>query len=148
MIPSKNCISLIKQWEGCRLESYADVGGVITVGWGTTGPGLQEGLIISQNTADAMLTGHIREIGLSLTDLVGNSLSQNQFDACTCFVYNIGFPAFKSSTILKLLKSKDFKNAALEFLKWDHVHGVVVPGLLARRQAEKDLFTASPSFSQ
>lgn len=140
MIPSKNCISLIKQWEGCRLESYADVRGVWTIGWGTTGPGIQEGLTISQNTADAILTGHVRELGLSLTDLLGNSLSQNQFDACTCFVYNVGLPAFRTSTMLRLLKAKDFPNAALEFLKWDHVHGKVIPGLLARRQSEQALF--------
>lgn len=140
MIPSKNVIDLIKRWEGCVLEAYEDVGGIWTIGWGTTGPGIQEGLTITQTTADSMLLGHIRELGLSLTDLVGNSLSQNQFDACICLIYNIGMGAFRKSTLLKLLKAKDFKEASLQFSLWNHVQGKVVTGLTNRRAAERALF--------
>lgn len=140
MVPSKNAIDLIKKFEGCKLEAYEDLGGVWTIGWGTTGPGIVEGLKISQNTADAMLVGHVREIGLSLTDLVGRDLNQNHFDSLTCFAYNLGMPALRKSTLLKKVKAKDLKGAAEEFLKWDHVGGRQVAGLTRRREAEQKLF--------
>lgn len=140
MIPSKNATDLIRKYEGCVLESYEDSGGVWTIGWGTTGPGIQEGLRISQATADAMLIGHVREIGLSLTDLVANILNQNQFDACICLTYNIGMHAFRTSTLLKLLRTRDFPSASLEFPKWDKVDGRVLEGLSHRRLAELALF--------
>lgn len=138
MIPSKNAVDFIKKWEKCKLEAYEDGRGIWTIGWGTTGPGIVEGLRISQNTADAMFIGHVREIGLSLTDLVGNILNQNQFDALTSFCYNVGLGAFRTSTLLRLIRAKDFPNAVLEFPKWDHPTSL--PGLLARRKAEMALF--------
>lgn len=140
MIPSGNAIVLIKKFEGCRLEAYQDIGGVWTIGWGTTGPGIQEGLHITQPTADSMLIGHVREVGLDLTPLVYNLLNQNQFDACISLIYNIGLTAFKSSTLLKLIKSRDMVSASLEFPKWDKVHGIISQGLLSRRLSEKALF--------
>lgn len=39
--------------EGCRLTAYRDQGGVWTIGWGHTGPGVVEGLTCSQEQADA-----------------------------------------------------------------------------------------------
>lgn len=140
MIPSGNALDLIKRFEGCILEAYQDAAGVWTIGWGTTGVGIVEGLVISQATADAMLLGHIREVGLDLTDMFANQLKQNQFDALTSFVYNIGFNAFKQSTMCRLLKAKQYADAANEFPRWNHCAGQVLPGLTARREAEQSLF--------
>lgn len=143
MVPSRNALDLIKKFEGCKLESYKDSGGVWTVGWGTTGPGIVEGLTVTQGVADAMLLGHIREIALDITPLVKLIPNQNQFDAIICLTYNIGVGAFKASTLLKCLLTRQFDKVAEEFLKWNHVHGKVVAGLTARRQAERSLFLQS-----
>lgn len=140
MIPSRNALDLIKKFEGCRLEAYQDIGGVWTVGWGTTGPGITEGLRVSQGVADAMLLGHIREIALDVSPLVKLIPNQNQFDAIICLSYNIGVGALKTSTLLKCLLNRQFDRVAEEFLKWNHVHGTVISGLTRRRQAEHDLF--------
>lgn len=141
MIPSQKAIDLIKQFEGCRLRAYQDSGGIWTIGWGTTGPGIQEGLGISQATADSMLMGHVREIGLALTDILGNFLlNQNQLDALTSFCYNVGLTAFRLSTMCKLIKAQDMTGASAEFTRWDHVDGVVSEGLLRRRMSEQALF--------
>lgn len=140
MIPSRNCIDLIKQFEGCVLTAYPDIRGIWTIGWGTTGPGIQEGLTITQATADAMLVGHIREVALDVTPLVRLIPNQNQFDAIISLAYNIGVGAFKSSTLLKCLLNRQFDLAADEFLKWDHSGGQVIAGLFNRRTAERSLF--------
>lgn len=142
MVPSKNCLDLIKKFEGCKLAAYQDVAGIWTIGYGTTGPGIREGLQISQGTAEAMLLEHVRSVGIGLLDLIGrrNLLNQNQFDALTCFIYNIGIGNFKSSTCLKDLLANKVEEAATEILRWDKVHGKQVQGLTARRLAEHALF--------
>jgi lysozyme len=140
LVPSNNAIDLIKRFEGCVLEAYQDSKGLWTIGWGTRGPGIQEGLTIKQATADAMLLGHAREVGLVLTELVGFILRQDSFDACTSFVYNVGAGAFGKSTMLRLIKARDLEGASKEFAKWDLSGGMPLPGLEARREAERLLF--------
>lgn len=144
MIASKEAEDLIKQFEGCHLNAYKCPAGVWTIGWGTTGPGIREGLVISQHTADVMLKAHIQDIALDLTDLVGNSLRQHQFDALVAFIYNIGLGAFKKSTMLSLIKRGKMDEAALEFDKWVKAAGKTLPGLVKRRKAEKTLFIGVP----
>ncbi len=151
MTPSKNCLDLIKRFEGLRLEAYQCPAGVWTIGYGTTGPGIKEGLCISERMAEAMLSGHIKEIGIQMSDLLGRQgllsygggLSQNQFDALTSFVYNIGIGAFKGSTMFGFLRKKQYRDAANEFLRWDMASGKHVEGLKARREQEKLLFDLS-----
>lgn len=144
MVPSRNVIDLIKRFEGCKLEAYQDQADIWTVGYGTTGPGIVEGLTISQSTAEGMLLGHVKEVGLSLTDLIKVSLGQNMFDACVSLAYNIGMGNFRKSTLLQLINANDRQQAADEFLKWDHarIRGVetIDQGLLSRRAAERALF--------
>lgn len=140
MRASGNAITLIKQFEGCKLEAYQDQAGVWTIGYGSTGPGIREGLTISQKVADGMLLGDVSWLSQDLSKLVGINVNQNGFDALVSFVYNIGLGAFKNSTMLKLILQHKIQEAALEFSKWDHVNGVVNEGLLTRRLAEQKLF--------
>lgn len=145
MIASKEAEELIKQFEGCHLKAYKDAVGIWTIGWGTTGPGIQDGLVISQSTADSMLKAHIQDIALDLTDLLKpKSLKQHQFDALVCFIYNIGLGAFKKSTMLALIKRDKMAEAASEFDRWVKAGGKELPGLVRRRKAEKELFIGVP----
>ena len=138
---SNNGISLIKKFEGCRLTSYQDVGKVWTVGWGSTGPHIGQGLTISQAQADAWLREDIDKFAVGVADALKVSVNQNQFDALVSFAYNVGLGAFRSSTLLKLLNDKaDANVVASEFLKWVNVDGVPYDGLKNRRNAEKGLF--------
>lgn len=141
MRASKNALDLVKQFESCRLYAYEDQGGVWTVGWGTTGPGINERTSVSQGIADAMLKSDIAQLGEHITPLVGLITNQDQFDALVSLVYNIGITAFKNSTMLKKIRAHDLKGAAEEFDKWVHVHKVVSDGLVRRRKAEKALFS-------
>lgn len=67
-------------------------------------------------------------------------LNQNQFDALVSFEYNIGYNAFKTSTLLKLLNQKKYKEAAEQFLVWNKGGGKILAGLVRRREKEKALF--------
>ena len=72
------------------------------------------------------------------------SLNQNQFDALASFCFNVGLGAFEKSTLFARLKAGDLPGAASQFARWVHGGGKVLPGLVTRRAAERDLFLEQP----
>lgn len=140
MRASSKAEDIIKRFEECRLKAYKCPAGVWTIGWGTTGKGIKEGLVITQPTADNMLKAHIMDLSLELTDIFGKKLEQNEFDAIVSFVYNIGMGAFRKSTMCHLLLEGKTAEASKEFERWVYASGKKLPGLVKRREAEKDLF--------
>ena len=54
-------IALIKSFEGCILKSYLDQGGVWTIGWGHTGDDVSEGLVWTQDQADAAFLSDLHD---------------------------------------------------------------------------------------
>jgi lysozyme len=131
---------LIKGFEGCRLKAYQDVGGVWTCGWGSTGPDVGPNTVWTQAQADSRLEHVVTAVESVVKSLVHVTLSENQLAALVCFAYNVGTSALGGSTLLKKLNAGDPRGASDEFIKWDHVKGKVVPGLLNRRHAERALF--------
>jgi len=99
---------------------------------------------ISITRAKQILKSDIKSAESTINGAVTVQLNQNQYDALVSFVFNVGGPKFRSSTMLKLINSKQFNNAANEFLKWNKmtIAGKLVPikGLYNRRIAEKHLF--------
>jgi lysozyme len=69
-------------------------------------------------------------------------LTPNQFDALVLLAYNIGAPAFRSSTLVRLLNAGDYAGAAAQFPRWVYASGVVNTTLVARRDRERNLFEA------
>lgn len=137
-------IELLKQFEGCELEAYQDIAGIWTIGYGHTGPDVQEGMKISESDAEAILRQDLKSREKAIERLVHVPLNQNEFDALVSFVYNVGEGALKGSTALKRLNKGDRVGAAEALTWWNKatVNGVLreVKGLTRRRQAEKALF--------
>ena len=133
---SSNGLHLTEQFEGCQCLAYKDQGGVLTIGYGHTGPDVLPGMFISHEQAEAFLMQDIQHAADTVNRLVKVPLTQSEFDALTDFVFNCGSGNFLKSTLLGLLNRGDFAGAALEFDKWDKCNGQVVAGLLRRRQAE------------
>lgn len=150
MKTSKNGIKFLKNEEGCKLYAYDDMTGVpvkaggicrgtLTIGVGHTGKDVYPGQTITDAQAEEILAKDIISRENIINSLVKVPLTQNQFDALVSFVYNIGESAFKNSTMLKLINSKNFKAAAEQFALWHRGNGV--PHLLDnRRKREKTLF--------
>jgi lysozyme len=136
-------LTLTKNFEGCRLSAYADQGGVWTIGYGHTGPGVHAGLTITQDQADIFLQSDTAGAVACVNKLVTGPIVQCQFDALVDFAFNLGCACLATSTLLRAVNAGDFAGAANEFLRWDHVGGMVVPGLLRRRQAESQMFLAA-----
>jgi len=145
---------LIESFEGCRLEPYADVVGVWTVGFGHTGPDVFEGCDpISQQQADQLLAADLQKFESAVNGMVADQTSQQQFDGLCSFAYNLGEGALRSSSLLRFHNAGDYTAAAAEFGKWNHAGGQVLPGLTRRRAAEAAVYStgtysADPAPSQ
>jgi lysozyme len=132
--------ALTKKFEGLRLTAYQDQVNVWTIGYGHTGPDVHGGLTITEAYADTLLTRDLGGAVACVHHVVTADLAQCQFDALVDFVFNLGCGSLRGSTLLRHVNAGEFDLAAPQFLLWEHAGGVVVPGLLARRRAEMELF--------
>ncbi len=133
-------IQLVKDFEGCKLTAYRDVGGLLTIGYGHTGPDVKDGLEWTQEQADLVFNKDLGKIEAQVDHLTPTTINENQFSALVSFTYNLGSKRLQNSTLLKLLFENDFEGAAKEFLKWDKAAGKIDEGLQRRRIAEQELF--------
>lgn len=142
-------LTLIKQFEGCRLTPYRDSAGIPTIGYGTIE--YPSGIAVTMNDpplTEAKATDILcYQIGLksrAIAPMLQRPASSHQAAAMLCLTYNIGTAAFRSSTVLKKFNASDPGGAADAFLMWDKatVDGqhVVIQGLHNRRVAERTIF--------
>jgi lysozyme len=116
---SEEGISLIKNYEGCKLEAYQDSVGVWTIAYGHT-KDVKDGDKINQDEAEHLLQEEMPEYEGYINDMVKVPLDQCQFDALVCWVYNLGVPE--------------------QIKRWNKAGGVILGGLVKRREAEANLF--------
>lgn len=143
--------ALIQSFESCELTAYRDGGGVLTIGWGHTGPDVHEGRTITQERADELFEVDIARFEQGVTGLLTVAVTQNQFDALVSFAYNVGLDidedtkaeGLGDSTLLRKLNAGDAAGAAAEFSKWCKDNGKIIAGLVRRRKAEAGLFLST-----
>jgi len=136
---SQEGLSLIKKFEGCKLEAYKCAANVWTIGYGST-KGVKEGMEISQERAEMLLLEDVEMFENSVNKLVEVSLEQNQFDALVSWTFNLGSTNLKNSTLLKVLNDKDYEGVPAQIKRWNKAGGQVKQGLIRRREAEALLF--------
>lgn len=146
---TETTLSLIREFEGFRAQSYRDAVGIWTIGYGTTGSaGLgitpRAGLSISQPEAERLLFLALERFAAQIRPGLKIDLTENQFGALLSLAYNIGPEAFLRSTLLKELNAGRFDRAADQFLVWTKASGRHLPGLKRRRAAERALFLSPP----
>jgi GH24 family phage-related lysozyme (muramidase) len=136
---SKAGLSLIKEFEGCRLTSYTCAAGVLTIGYGSTGPHVTPGKTITQAEADALLLKDVARFEKGVDDLITVPLKQCQFDALVSFAFNCGNGALEESTLRKRLNAGEDPNtvAKEELPRWTNKG---LAGLVRRRTAEVNMF--------
>ena len=131
---------MIKKWEGLRLKAYLCPAGVPTIGYGWT-HGVKLGDVITREEAERLLHLELEEkVYPAIKKYVKKQLTQNQFDAICSFVYNVGVGAFTRSTILRKINLGLIDEASDEFGRWIWAKGKKQPGLISRREEEKELF--------
>jgi lysozyme len=136
---TRNGLSIIRQFEGCKLKAYLCPAGVWTIGWGRTA-NVKRGDICSQEQADKWLVQEYDAFEKKVRALVKVPVTANQLGALVSFAYNIGTGALGSSTLLKKLNAGDYAGAAGQFARWNKAGGRILAGLTKRRAAEATLF--------
>ena len=130
---------LVKRFEGSKLKAYQDSTGVWTIGVGHTGKDVWAGLTWTQAEVDMHLTLDLQDAQHSLMLYSPALQNPGTIEALTSFVFNLGIGSYRISTLCKYINAFLWDMAKLEIVKWDHAGGVVVPGLLIRRQMEASL---------
>lgn len=140
---SNNCINLIKKYEGCKLQAYQDSVGVWTIGYGHTS-GVKMGDLITQQKAEEYLLKDL----LKFEDNVRKynniyHFNQNQFDALVSFAYNVG-------SINRLIDNgkRNIDQISSAMLLYNKAGGKIVPGLVKRREEERELFIKMDNVKQ
>jgi lysozyme len=77
----------------------------------------------------------------AMNKVIKVAINKNQQLALLSLRYNIGGPAFDGSTLLRELNSGNYTGAALRFAEWRLSEGKISPGLVARRERERQLFS-------
>jgi lysozyme len=144
MKPSKNCIDLIKKFEGFRDKAYLCPANVVTIGFGSTtwadGKKIKMGEVISMDGAEKLLA---IDLGKRVKALEGLNINQNQIDSLLSFIYNVGVGAFKRSTLLRKVKANPQDSTIHdEFMRWVNKGSPFEKGLKRRRTAESNLYFA------
>jgi lysozyme len=152
-------LALIKSFESLRLRAYDDATGkdvppgsrakgILTIGYGHTGPDVFVGQIITPLQAEALLATDLAEVERGVNRLVSVDLTQYQFDALVSFAFNCGLDidvdtraeGLGDSSLLRYVNAGKFDLAYNEFPKWNKDNGKVLAGLVRRRAAERTLF--------
>ena len=157
LVLGQDDLTLTKDSENCKLTAYPDPasplargtgpsGAPWTIGWGHTGPEVHQGLVWTQDQADAQLLTDMQRVEANVRSVVQMQLTQDEFAALCDFTFNVGCSAFDTSTLLKKLNAYDLEGAIAEFAKWNLAGGVVLNGLIKRRDGEKALFILGSNF--
>lgn len=78
----------------------------------------------------------------SVARLIKTPLTINERSALISLTYNIGSGNFQGSTLRAMVNREESEDAANEFWKWRRSNGVILAGLVSRREAERALFVA------
>jgi lysozyme len=163
---SKAGIDLMHRFEGCRNRPYLCPAHIWTIGYGhvlyqnqialpvarTEGKNVpmirkemplkpEHNRVWSKDEIEALFAKDValfeRGVLRLAPSLAGN---QGAFDACVSFAYNAGLGNFQRSQIRMRINRGDMEGAAEQFMTWVKGGGKVLPGLVKRRIAEKNLF--------
>lgn len=132
-------LELIGNAESCRRDPYVCPAGVITDGIGNT-HGVKPGVRKTDEQIAKDWQANILEAEKCVNAYGnGKSLSDNTFSAVTSITFNCGCGTMRTSTLFKKLQQGEIKQACEQFPRWVYGGGKVLPGLVTRREAEKQL---------
>ena len=132
------CVGCVASFEGLRTVAYMDPVGIPTVCFGET-DGVRLGDKYTVEECRAMLGGRVAEFGAAVDRCVKVELPPARKAALVSFAYNVGVSAFCGSTLVRKLNSGDVYGACNELPRWDKAGGIRWPGLVKRREQERQL---------
>ncbi len=145
--PNEAGLAIIRHFESWSPRVYRCPAGVATIGYGSTF-GLDGERVsmahreITLVEGDQLLRRSVGSSRRSVARLVKVPLTINQRSALISLCYNIGSGNFQGSTLRAMVNRYEHVLASQEFWKWRRAGGVILAGLVRRREAERALFVA------
>lgn len=137
---------LVKRFEGFRPRPYLCPAGVPTIGYGSTHyadgrPVTLDDPPIGREAAHelAELELRVRCLPAVLRLCPGAFRDVKLANALADFCYNLGAGRLQTSTLRRKVNSQDWTGAREQLRRWVRGGGRVLPGLVARREAEAAL---------
>jgi lysozyme len=125
--------------EGRVLKTYRDIGGVLTYCDGAT-ENAQAAKTYTPAECDAQLDRDLERHAAGIAKCVPmDRLTDGQKVAFVDSAFNIGVPAFCSSSMARRANAGDMVGACNALLMWNKVAGREMAGLTRRRQREREL---------
>ena len=141
-------LSLIQQFEGCKLTAYKPVATekYWTIGYGHYGADVKPGMTITAARADELLRHDVASCEKVLNALNVN-FKQCQFDALVSWIFNLGAGNFASSTLKKyIVQRRKDEDITDQLVKWVNGGGRPLLGLKKRRVAEANLWLGREAY--
>lgn len=135
-------VPMIGTHEGTINVGYRDPVGIPTSCTGHTGPEVVVGKRYSDAECARQLAEDAVEHGLDIAPCVPADLPVETHAAFISFAFNVGAGKFCSSTLSRKARAGDLAGACAELSKWTRAGGQVLPGLVKRRKAERELCEA------
>jgi len=130
--------AVVAYYEGNENRAYRDPVGIVTICYGHTATA-RLGQTHTDEECDRLLQDDLGEAFDAVDRYVKVKLPVERRAALASFVYNVGDEAFRTSTLLRKLNAGDIAGACRELDRWIYSKGKVLPGLVKRRQTEREL---------
>ena len=135
-------IALIKRFEGFCAKVYTCPAGKPTIGYGHVVKSGERFGTLTEAQATDLLRADAEIAAYSVKRCISAPLTQNQFDALVSFTFNLGGGALETSTLRSFINTGRLEAVPRELNRWVFAKGQRLPGLIARRKAEGQLFSA------
>jgi lysozyme len=129
---------LIRRFEGLSLKAYYCPAGVLSCGYGSTGPDIKPDTKWTNDQAEARMSSDASRFSGAASRMCPGQVGDN-LAALADFAYNLGLTRLKSSTLRRKINAGDIAGARIELAKWVRGGGKILPGLVARRAVEAAL---------
>ena len=139
-------LNLIKRFEGFSPTIYICPAGYPTIGYGHVVLAHEQDQFaagITPAEATELLGMDVRIAQRAVLRLISVPLTDGQFDALVSFTFNLGAGALQRSTLRRKVNRGEHERVPSEFMRWTRSAGVQLRGLIFRRKAECQLYTAA-----
>ncbi|MDQ1834673.1 lysozyme [Massilia scottii] len=131
-------VTIVGGFEGLRQAAYLDPVGIPTICFGET-KGVRLGQRATLDQCKAMLAASLQLANHAVDDCIRAPLPDYRRAALVSFAYNVGQTSLCGSTLARKLNAGDTLGGCDELLRWTYAKGIKLPGLVKRRQAERNM---------
>jgi lysozyme len=135
------CIACVGAEEGLRTVAYQDAVGIWTGCYGET-KGIHPEDRWTVEQCKEKLGTRVEEFGRGVDRCVTVPIPATRKAAYTSLAYNVGVEAFCKSSIVRKANAGDAEGSCDAMLLYVYAKGIKLPGLVKRRQKERELCLA------